>query len=132
MILRKGHPASAARELSIDQFAALPHLEISSIRRPTDFVDQALARRKLGRRVALRAPLLSALPILAASDMVAVLPRRIAEETTRYRPLVIRPLPLSSPSIEVAMIWSRRLDNLPAHRWLREIVSAATEAIRAE
>jgi DNA-binding transcriptional LysR family regulator len=131
-VLRKNHPATASRELSIDKFAALPHLEISSIRHPTDFVDQALARRKLKRRIALRAPLLSALPILAASDMVAILPRRIAEESVRHRPLVIRPLPHSSPGIEVAMIWPRRLDNLPAHRWLREIVSAANEAVRAE
>ena len=46
-------------------------------------IDEALARRKRKRRIALRAPFLSAVRILAASDMVAVLPKGIAEELER-------------------------------------------------
>jgi len=119
-VLRKNHQATMTGELSIEIFSALPHLEISSVHHATDFIDQVLARRKLKRRIALRAPFLSAVRILAASDMVSVLPRRIAEELIRYRPLVIRPLSHSSPIIETTMIWPRRLDNQPAHRWLRD------------
>jgi DNA-binding transcriptional LysR family regulator len=117
------------QRLSIDRFAALPHLEISSIQRPTGFVDEALARRKLTRRIALRAPFLSAVRILLASDMICVLPRRIAEELVRYRALVIRPLPHASPLIATAMIWPRWLDNQPAHRWLRETVGGVIGAL---
>jgi DNA-binding transcriptional LysR family regulator len=128
-VLRKNHPAASTRELSIEKFAALPHLEISSVHHPTDFIDEALARGKLMRRIALRAPFISAVRILVASDMVSVFPRRIAEELVRYRPLVIRPLSHSSPIIETAMIWPRRLGNQPAHRWLREIVGVATKGL---
>jgi DNA-binding transcriptional LysR family regulator len=128
-VLRKQHPAAEARELSIQQFAALPHLVITSVPYATDFVDQALARRKLKRRIQLRAPFLSAVRILAASDMVTVLERRVAEELIHYRPLVIRSLPHSSPTIEAVMIWPRWLDNQPAHRWLREIVNAAAKGL---
>ena len=131
-VLRKNHPATSTRELSIEKFAALPHLEISSVHHATDFIDQALSRRKLTRRIALRAPFLSAVRILVASDMVAVFPRRIAEELVRYRPLVIRPLSHSSPIVETAMIWPRRLDNQPAHRWLREIFGLVTKGLRSE
>jgi DNA-binding transcriptional LysR family regulator len=116
----------------MERFAALPHLEISSLRPATDFIDEALARRKLKRRIALRAPFLSTVRILLTSDMVSIFPRRIAEELVRYRPLVIRHLSLASPSIETAMIWPRRLANQPAHRWLRDIVFLATKDLRSE
>jgi DNA-binding transcriptional LysR family regulator len=132
IVLRKGHPVASARELSIEKFATLSHLAISSVPYATDFVDQALARRKLTRRIQLRAPFLSAVRILVASDMVSVLQRRVAEEVLRYRPLVIRPLPHSSPTLETAMIWPRWLDNQPAHRWLREIVGLVTKGLRSE
>lgn len=131
VVLRKGHPAAGGRELSIEKFAALSHLAISSVSYETDFIDRAFARRRLTRRIQLRAPFLSAVRILVASDMVFVLQRRLAEEVVRYRPLVLRPLPHSSPILETAMIWPRWLDNQPAHRWLREIVAVVTNGLRA-
>jgi DNA-binding transcriptional LysR family regulator len=130
-VLRKGHPAAGARELSMEQFAALPYLDISSVQYETDFVDRALARRKLTRRVQLRAPFLSAAQILTTSDMVSVLQQRVADELVRYRPLVIRKLPHASPTLETAMIWPRRLDNQPAHRWLRDMVGATAKGLRS-
>jgi DNA-binding transcriptional LysR family regulator len=132
IVLRKGHSAASARELSVEKFAALSHLAISSVPYSTDFIDHALARRRLTRRVQLRAPFLSAVRILVASDMVSVLRRRVADELVRYRPLVIRALPHSSPTLETAMIWPRWLDNQPAHRWLREIVGQVTKGLCSE
>ena len=132
LVLRKDHPATSTRELSMKRFAALSHLAISSVAYDTVFIDQALARRKLTRRVKLRAPFLSAVRILVASEMVSVLQRRVAEELVRYRPLVIRPLPHPSPTLETAMIWPRWLDNQPPHRWLREIVGQVTMGLRSE
>jgi DNA-binding transcriptional LysR family regulator len=132
VVMRKNHPAAIDSKLSIENFAAFPHLEITSIHYATDFIDQALARRKLTRRIALHAPVLSAVRILLASDMVSIFRRRTAEELTRYRPLVIRPLPHTSPIMETAMIWPRRLNNQPAHRWLREMVSLVTKSLRSE
>jgi DNA-binding transcriptional LysR family regulator len=123
VVLRKNHPATLGGELSLENFAALSHVEITSGREPpTDFVDQALARRKLTRRIGLRAPFISAVRILIASDMVSIFRRRVAEELVRYRPLEIRPLPHPSPTIETAMIWHRRFDHQEAHRWLRDWV----------
>ncbi len=44
-VLRKGHPAAGARELSMEKFAALSHLVISSVPYDTDFINQALAQQ---------------------------------------------------------------------------------------
>jgi DNA-binding transcriptional LysR family regulator len=132
VILRENHPAAGAGELSIQKFAALPHLDFSSVGYATDFVDRALKQRKLRRRIGLRVPFLSGEGMLLTSDMISIVRRRLAVEMVRNSPLVIRPLPHPSPIVETAMIWSRRLDHQPAHRWLREIVSLAVKGIRSE
>jgi DNA-binding transcriptional LysR family regulator len=130
-VLRKGHPAAKARELTMEQFAALPHLEISSLSHATNFIDDVLARRKLERRITLRAPLLAAVPILAATDSISVLPQRVAQELTRHRSLVIRSLPHSSPPILTMMIWPRWLDTHSAHRWLCQNVELAAKSLQS-
>jgi DNA-binding transcriptional LysR family regulator len=127
-LLRKNH-AAGTRKLTIETFAALPHLDISSSRHETNFIDNALSRRKLTRRIAVRAPFLSAVRILARSDAVAVLPQRIAQELTGYRPLVVRDLPFVSPEVITGMMWPRWLDSQPAHRWLRDNVEAAADGL---
>ena len=131
-VMRKNHPLASAQALSSEEFATWPYLEISSFHYSTDFIDDALAQRKLTRRIALRAPFISAAQILGTSDMISAFPRRIAKEFIRHRPLVARPLPHTSAIYEVAMIWSRRLVNQPAHRWLREIVGLVTKGLRSE
>jgi DNA-binding transcriptional LysR family regulator len=122
VVLRKDHPLAGPRRLPMQDFATAPNLEISSIHQQANFVDEWLARSQLTRRIALRAPLLSAAPILLASDMVSILPRRIAEQVVRLSPLTIRPLRDKSPVVELQMQWSRRVQNEPAHEWLRQIV----------
>lgn len=132
VMLRKNHPAASPGGLSMEKFAALSHLIFSSSGYATDFVDRALAKRKLKRQIGLRAPFLSGENILLASDMVATVRRRLAVEIARRSPLVIRPLPHPSPIVETAMLWPRRLDNQPAHRWLREVVTTACRDLRVE
>jgi DNA-binding transcriptional LysR family regulator len=131
-VLRKNHPAMNVREWSAERFADLPHLEISSALHSTEFIDEALARRKLTRRIVLHAPFLSATRILAASDKVSVLARRVAEELARHRPLGMRTLPFRPPAIKTAMIWPRWLDAQHAHRWLRNIIIGAGKKLQSE
>jgi DNA-binding transcriptional LysR family regulator len=109
--------------LSVHELADLQHLDLSSVEHATDFVDRALAQRKLTRRIGLRAPFLSAEPILVRSDLISIIRRSVAEELVRRRSLVILPLPFPSPVTQTAMIWHRRFDRQPAHRWLRETVA---------
>jgi DNA-binding transcriptional LysR family regulator len=126
--MRRGHPASR-RALSAAALAALPHLEISSSDEETGFVDRWLAERGLARRIALRAPYLSAAPILVQSDLVATLSRRIAQEFVRHHPLLLRRPPYESPRVRTVMLWHRRLDRHPAHRWLRDVILAVTKGL---
>ncbi len=70
MVLHSRHPASCGA-LSAKVLAALPHLDISSSGEHTDFRDAWLTEQGLARRIALRAPYLSARAILSRSDLAA-------------------------------------------------------------
>ncbi len=120
VLMRRGH--AAANGLTLAVLAAYPHLDLSSTGESTDFLDRALAEQGLARRISLRAPLLSAVGILARTDMLAVLGERTARAFAAFAPLDVLTLPIASPQLTRAMVWHRRLDGVPAHRWLRLVL----------
>jgi DNA-binding transcriptional LysR family regulator len=130
VVHRKGHPAAKAQEFSTEKLATLPQLEISSAQFGADFVDTGPGRSKPGPGPAMRAPFLSAAQILATSDLVSVLPLNVAKSMTGSHHLVFRRLSRSPKPIEAAMIWLRRLDNQPAHAWLRDVISRVISDLR--
>jgi DNA-binding transcriptional LysR family regulator len=129
VVHRKGHPAAKGREFSTEKLTSLPQLEISSAQFGADFVDSSPARSRSAPRPAVRAPFLSAAQILATSDLVAVLPLNVAKNMTRSHRLVFRRLSRSPKPIEATMMWLRRLDNQPAHAWLREVIGNVTQSL---
>jgi DNA-binding transcriptional LysR family regulator len=131
VVHRKGHPAAKEREFSTEKLTSLPQLEISSAQFGTDLVETGAGRSKSAPRPAMRAPFLSAAQILATSDLVSVLPLNVARNMTRSHHLVFRRLSRSPKPIEASMIWLRRLDNQPAHAWLRDVVARAAHGSRA-
>jgi DNA-binding transcriptional LysR family regulator len=124
-IVASAHPLAAEADLSIENFAALQHVGVTSSGDDTHFIDDALAERGLTRLVSARVPLHSLILMLIGSEAVAVVPRRVAVDLVAICPLAMRPLPFPSPRVALSMIWHRRLDNDPAHRWLRGTVRAA-------
>jgi DNA-binding transcriptional LysR family regulator len=128
VLMRRGHAAEAPGALTFAAFAALPHLVITSSGEGVDFVDEALAREGLSRRITLRAPLLATSAALLQSDMIAVISERAAREFARTASLAIVPLPFPSPNLTTAMLWHRRVGSAPSHRWLRELVIRVANA----
>jgi DNA-binding transcriptional LysR family regulator len=127
MVMRRRHPAGRGA-LSAKVLARLTHLDPPTGEN-TDFLDAWLSEQGLTRRIALRAPYLSARAILSRSDLAATLSRRIAQEFVRTDRLQIHELPVKSPVVRTTMLWHRRLDNHPAHRWLRDKVVEVTESL---
>ena len=121
-LMRRGHPLAGGGTVSLAALGTVPHLALSSTGEGTEFVDAELARHGLARRVALRAPLLTAATVLAQSDMLAVVGERTARAFAGIAPLEVAALPFVSPRLVTAMLWHRRLDEVPAHRWLRALV----------
>ena len=130
VVHRKGHPAAKAQEVSTEMLANLPKLEISSAQFEPDFFEAGPVKVKSTPKAAIRAPFLSAAQILATSDLVSVLPLNVAKSMIRSHHLVFRRLSRSPKPIEAAMIWLRRLDNQPAHAWLRDVINQVTSELR--
>lgn len=122
LVMRGAHPLSKDREISKEALAGVPQLEISSAQFGSETTGVEGSARP-NRRARIRAPILSAARIIATSNLVAVLPVKVALEMTRSRELTHRQLTRAPKPIETSMVWLRRLDNQPAHSWLRsEIV----------
>jgi DNA-binding transcriptional LysR family regulator len=131
VVHRKGHPAAKAREFSTEKLASLPQLEISSAQFDAEFIEASPGRAKSAPKPAMRAPFLSAAQILATSDLVSVLPLNVAKNMTRSHQLVFHRLSRSPKPIEATMMWLRRLDNQPAHAWLRDVIGYVTQGLHS-
>ncbi|MBP0615781.1 LysR family transcriptional regulator [Jiella sp. KSK16Y-1] len=119
VIARPGHPAVQGY-LSLDVFCALEHVVVSpeggGFSGPADAALEALGRR---RTVALSTSGFLVVPeVVSRSDMIALVPRRIADGWSD-RLQVLDP-PLTIPGFAIVSVWHDRTTNHPAQRWLRE------------
>lgn len=76
-VFRKGHPFAA--DPSLDHYCALRHLLVSETGHFFGFVDETLEKLRRARHIAVTVPnFMMGLTILAESDLVGALPRRLA------------------------------------------------------
>jgi DNA-binding transcriptional LysR family regulator len=121
LVARRGHPGAAA-PLPIEAYAALDHVLVSPRGAASGAVDRALAGLGLQRRIALFVATYLALPAaLAASDLVATVPRRAARQIAAAAGVDIMPLPIEM-SATVSMAWHRRAASEPAQAWFRSLL----------
>jgi DNA-binding transcriptional LysR family regulator len=126
LIARRGHPL-AAQPLSIEGYAALDHVLVSPRGDTTGAVDRALKDFGLKRRIALLVATYLALPsVLAASDLVATVPRRTARQIAAIAEIEIMPLAIDL-SVLVSMAWHRRAASEPAQIWFRSLLIEAAQ-----
>lgn len=123
-IVRRDHPR-VGETLDLDTFCALDHVIVSP--RGGGFVgpaDAALAAHGRSRRVVLSVPGFLIVPeIVERSDMVALVPGRVARDRA-VRLRVLEP-PVPVPGFSLAMVWHDRTTDHPAQKWLRARLLAA-------
>ncbi len=128
-MMREGHPL-AQGELDVARFVAARHALIAPRGRPGGPVDQALAELGLARRVALSVPHFLVAPhVVARTDLVLTIARRIAETFAGILPLAIVESPLALPTFTIGMQWGERNDADPGHAWLRERLLEAAQGL---
>jgi DNA-binding transcriptional LysR family regulator len=88
-----------------------------------DPVDSWLKEEGLTRQIALRVPsYLQALQAVAHADLVAFVPRRLAQSLARPLALALIPPPLDPGEYQEYLFHPRRLSQDPASVWLRKLV----------
>lgn len=131
VLLRRDHK-TVTDTLDIEQYATLAHIAIDSMELTED-IDRKLAEVGLNRRVQLQAPnFLSAPVILAESDMIATMPRFIAERFIRGGRLKIMSLPVELGSFPLKMFWHQLKERDPAQQWFREQIKKIASSLVAD
>ena len=100
---RAGHPF--ADDPTLERFCASRHLLVSLTGDAYGFVDKALAERGHSRRIALTVPnFMMAVAIIAETDLIAALPRRLVAMQARRFGVVGVEVPISLPSYRIRAI----------------------------
>ena len=134
---RRNHPA--IRAWGRKAWSSWPHVVVNvggRLQSPVEMAAGTAGRR----RVAARVPHFSAVaPLLARTDMLATLPLVAMYETLEQFGLSALRAPFPVDPMPYCLVWSQRLGNDPAIRWLRdhldrvfrEVLNAADAAMLA-
>ena len=122
-VVRVGHPILKG-SITPKRFAEHNHAVTSRHGNAQGPIDHRLAELEVTRHVALVAPTYYAAAFAAASsNLVASIPKRLAEELVRVSVLRLFAIPLDLPRYTVIAAWHRRFTADPAHAWLRDQVA---------
>jgi DNA-binding transcriptional LysR family regulator len=118
-LVRRGHPA-ARGGLTAERFAGAEHVVVAPGSAGRNVAEIAIRAHVPEARIVLRLPAFAAVPsVIAASDAIVTLPRRVAAVIARGGECVEVAPPFAMPTVTVLLAWHRRNDADPAHRWLR-------------
>ena len=87
------------------------------------WVDNALAELGYKRKISVFTRHYQMPALLALNnDLVATLPRKVADMQAESASLVVKEPPFKIPPFELKMAWSPLVQHHPAHRWLRRTI----------
>lgn len=119
-VMRKNHPLANV-ELTLDRYCDANHLLVSFSGRARGLVDDALVSLNRERRILLTVnQFFTAGKVVAASDLLMVIPYHLIDATGMSDQLIRKTLPFSLPEVHIDMLWHERDARSPGHRWLRE------------
>ncbi|WP_068072353.1 LysR family transcriptional regulator [Novosphingobium lentum] len=122
-VARCGHPAMAGN-LSVDIFLAQRHVDVSPWG-DAGYVEAALAGLGVERQLAVTVgSFLAVAPVLERTDLLAVLPERLARRMAQSHALAVALVPFDLGISPIGLTWHRRLDRDLRITWLREEIAA--------
>jgi DNA-binding transcriptional LysR family regulator len=126
-IARRGHPLAGNKTMSMSAFAGAAHALVSPWGMEGGYVDDALARHGLQRRISIAVPHFLVAPhIIAASDLLLTVAERVAEVVAEPLGLAVLspPRELEISGFTNSLLWHERTHEDPARRWIRDVIVA--------
>lgn len=119
-IVRSGHPHFRAG-MSLEGFTATGQVIADATgMATTGVIDRFLSKNRVRRNVVLRVPQFHVLPaIVADSDLLAIVPKRLADAFAARLPLKVLALPVPVPTFDICIHWHERFHHDPGIRWMR-------------
>jgi len=125
-VARRAHPALRRGRMSLENFAAQAHVVVSPSGETQVDVDSALVALGIERRIAMTAPSFLALPYLVEkTDLIGVLPERLAQRAAEGTPLSLFDLPFESEPTTCSVAALKPLMARPEMRWMLSVFEAA-------
>lgn len=120
-VVRSGHPLAQGK-MSLARYIQFGHVAASRRGQPDGPVDEALAAVGLKRDVLAMVPSFpAALAVARDSDLVALIPASYLGAERLVNTFVFE-LPVVTGQITISQMWHPRMEQDPAHRWLREVM----------
>ncbi|WP_161867692.1 MULTISPECIES: LysR family transcriptional regulator [Pseudomonas] len=121
-VMGRDHPLSGM-PLSEAQFLSCAHVCISGGGDKDSFVDKYLKQTGRRREIRLQVPFYAAaMQVISDSRMLVTLPEHIAVRLATQYPVTWSPLPFIEHRHRYWVLWHRRTQHAPAHRWFRNLV----------
>ncbi|MFQ2124228.1 LysR family transcriptional regulator [Aeromonas jandaei] len=121
VLMGRHHPL-AGKALSLDDYLAWPHLQVSGGGDKDSPVEQVLAPQGLSRRWFARVPFFqAAVEVLLRTDCLMTTPAHIAWQLSCNHELTFVDLPFATCDQQYHLLWHQRHHQDPAHRWFREL-----------
>ncbi|MGB0919849.1 MAG: LysR family transcriptional regulator [Alphaproteobacteria bacterium] len=119
-IMRQDHPL-ANEDLTAQSYLAQRHIVVRATQNYVQEIEQVLRRASVEREVAVEVDHITAMPFIAArSDLVSITAASIARNLRDRLGLIAKPLPFEVPPVRIHQTWHRRMQDDPAHIWLRD------------
>lgn len=95
-------------------------------------VDEALDSLGASRRVVMRVANLSlSAAVVSNTDLLAIVPHRMAMDRDVRERCQVFPLPFATPSFDVRLIWHARWQRNRTHTWLRQIFRQCAQSLQS-
>ncbi|WP_321889400.1 LysR family transcriptional regulator [Paraburkholderia bannensis] len=122
--VRRRRPEMArSQKITLAEFVEGTHVLIRSVEHSHHAIDDALRSKGVARNIGLEVPHFVALPgVLAVTDLIATLPRRLAELLARGGGFEIFELPVEIPSAAVTMHWHEHFHEDEGIAWMRDLL----------
>ncbi|WP_367990118.1 LysR family transcriptional regulator [Vibrio sp. NTOU-M3] len=119
-VMHSTHPLANKKTILLQDLLDYSHVKVTGGGDKDSFVDVALKQEGLSRRIALKVPFFtSAVNTLRQSDYLMTVPEHIAVNLAKPNQLVIKSLPIKTPSYKYWFIWHPKYDQDEAHKWMR-------------
>ncbi len=119
--------------VSLEDYLRVPHVLTSLTDDARGAVDEALAKQKLKRMIAMTTPGFLAVPfVLRRAPVITTMPSRLARYFAEAFGLATSPAPIELPTFTISLLWHASFDQDPGHLWLRQTVSGLASEVGLE
>ena len=119
--------------ISLEDYLRVPHVLTSLTEDTHGAVDEALAKRKLKRVIALTTPGFLAVPfVVRRAPVITTMPSKLARYFAEAFGLATSPAPSELPTFTISLLWHASFDQDPGHLWLRQTVSGLAAEVGLE